>query len=407
MIGIDVCSISRFHNMNNLDSFLKKYFTTREIEYIGEGKSKYEHIASIFSLKEAFVKALGTGFGQINPIDVEIIHNFSKKPNIILHNHNIASLNNIECSVTHDGGVAIAVVVIEALIKDYCKNLDEYKILLKNRDIYGHKGTFGKVGIVGGSVGMCGSVYLSAKSALRSGSGLVYNICPKSISEILQIKSVENIILPVDDFSNGHFVSKSIDEILDKIKNLDALAIGPGMSKNSDNIIILKEIIKNFSNPIVIDADALVSFKYLLKEFSNRNNIVLTPHASEFSNLSGYNIDYINNNRNESSKRFLNENQLNLILVLKGKGTIVRNKNNFYINNTGNDGMATAGSGDCLTGIILSLLGQKIDAFNCAKLGVFIHGLAADIASTYVGKDSLIASDIIKYLPCAIKQIRR
>lgn len=179
------------------------------------------------------------------------------------------------------------------------------------------------------------------------------------------------------------------------------------MSKNSDNIIILKEIIKNFSNPIVIDADALVSFKYLLKEFSNRNNIVLTPHASEFSNLSGYNIDYINNNRNESSERFLKENQLNSILVLKGKGTIVRNKNNFYINNTGNDGMATAGSGDCLTGIILSLLGQKIDAFNCAKLGVFIHGLAADIASIYVGKDSLIASDIIKYLPYAIKQIRR
>lgn len=406
MIGIDICNISRFTSMNNLDSFLKKYFTKKEIEYIGDKNSKYEHIASIFSLKEAFVKALGTGFGEIKPIDVEILHDFSKKPYIVLHNHDIPFLKNVECSVSHDGMMAVGVVNIYFLNIPNIKNIDEYRHLLKKRNLYSHKGDFGKVCVIGGSTGMCGSVYLSAISALRTGSGLVYNISPKSICDILQIKSTENIIIPVDDFSKGHFIFENIDFILEKIKNFDALAIGPGMGKYKENKVILENILKNFLKPIVIDADCLFYFKDLINDFSKRDNIVLTPHAFEFSNLSDYDLNFINENRKESLDKFINENNLNLTVVLKGKDTIIKNKNNFHVNLSGNDGMATAGSGDCLTGIILSLLGQGINTFNATKLGVFIHGLSGDIASSYIGKDSLIASDIVKYLPEAIRYIR-
>lgn len=406
MIGIDICSISRFYNMKNLDNFLNKYFTSREIEYIGNKNSKYEHIAAIFSLKEAFVKALGTGFGEIKPIDVEILHDFFKKPYIVLHNHDIPFLKNIECSVSHDGGLAVAVVNIYFLNLPNIKNINDYRILFKKRDLYAHKGNFGKVCVIGGSVGMCGSVYLSSISALKTGSGLVYNIVPKSISDILQIKSIENIIIPVDDFSKGHFVLDNISFILEKIKNFDALAIGPGMGKYKENKLILENILKNFLKPIVIDADCLFYFKDLICNFSKRDNIILTPHTFEFSNLSGYDLNFINENRKDSVDKFIDENNLNLTVVLKGKNTIIKNKNNFHINESGNDGMATAGSGDSLTGIILSLLGQGIDTFSAAKLGVFIHGLSGDIASYYVGKDSLIASDIVKYLQEAIKYVR-
>lgn len=406
MIGIDICNVSRFSNMNNLDMFLKKYFTKNEIEYVGNGKNKYEHIAGIFSLKEAFVKAIGTGFGNIRPIDVEVVHNLSGKPNILFNGSINKNIRRIDCSISHDGGFAVAVVHIEISNQNIELNFSEYKKIFKERDLNGHKGTFGKVGIIGGSVGMSGSVYLCAKSALRCGSGLVYNVCPKSISEILQLKSIENIILPVEDLGKGRFTLEYLDYLIDYLKLFDSIAIGCGLGKDDCNSIILERIIDNFTGSIVIDADAIFYYKNLVEKFSYRDNIILTPHSYEFSALSGLDIDYINKNREASINKFLNLTNSNNIIVLKGKNTIIKNKNKSYINNTGNDGMATAGSGDCLTGIIISLLGQGIEVYDSAKLGVYLHGLAGDIAVSDIGKDSLIASDIVKYLSEAIKIVR-
>lgn len=406
MIGIDICSISRFSNMKNLDKFLEKYFTIREIEYISNTGYRDETIAGIFSLKEAFVKAIGTGFGTILPIDVEVIHNFSGKPELNVFNTIESKIDEIFCSVSHDGDFAIAVVDIK-LFKDSIdsEKFLEYKNLMINRDENGHKGTFGKVGIVGGSIGMCGSVDLCAKSALRTGSGLVYNICPNSISNILQIKAVENIIFPINDNNEGHFIFENVNEIIEKIENLDAIAIGCGLGRSIENIKILETIIKNFQKPIVIDADAIFFLNDIEKEILNRENVIITPHEAEFSRFSGYDLSYIKDNRLESLINFY-EQDLKYTLVLKGKNTIIKSKENCIINNTGNCGMATAGSGDCLTGIILSLLGQGLETFNSAKLGVFLHGFAGDFAKDELGEDSLIASDIIKFLPKAIKYIR-
>ena len=388
MIGIDICSISRFSNMKNLDKFLKRYFTNEEIDYILKTGNRDETIAGIFSLKEAFVKAIGTGFGNISPIDVEIIHNFSGKPDLIIHNEIIKKIEDLSCSVSHDSDYAIAVVDVKFLnISINIKNALECKNLILNRKDDGHKGDFGKVGIIGGSIGMCGSVDLCAKASLRTGSGLVYNICPNSISDILQIKAVENIVLPISDDNKGCFTFRYIDEIIDKISNLDAIAIGCGLGRNEENAKILEMIVKNFKKPIVIDADAIFFLRNIKAEILNRDNIVITPHEVEFSRFSSYDLKNIKENRLEVVNKFKSDEEI-------------------YINNTGNSGMATAGSGDCLTGIILSLLGQGLSAFNSAKLGVFIHGLAGDFAKEELGEDSLVASDIIKFLPKAIKYIR-
>ncbi len=168
MIGIDICNISRFSDMKNLDKFLERYFTHDENNYILNTGNREETIAGIFSLKEAFVKAIGTGFGSVRPIDVEITHNFSGKPDLIIHNDIVKKIEDISCSVSHDGDYAIAVVEVKLLNIKY-ENIDicEIKKLMPSRKKDGHKGDFGKVGIVGGSIGMSGSVDLCAKSLMK------------------------------------------------------------------------------------------------------------------------------------------------------------------------------------------------------------------------------------------------
>ena len=141
MIGIDICNISRFSKMKNLDNFLKRYFTVEENEYIIKTGKRDETIAGIFSLKEAFVKAIGTGFGSISPIDVEIIHNFSGKPDLIIHNDIIKKIEQISCSISHDSEYAIAVVDVKFFnLAIDTKNILDYKNLMINRKVDGHKG---------------------------------------------------------------------------------------------------------------------------------------------------------------------------------------------------------------------------------------------------------------------------
>lgn len=141
--------------------------------------------------------------------------------------------------------------------------------MLKDRKVDGHKGDFGKVGIIGGSQGMCGSVILSAKASLRTGSGLVYNFCKKDIFDIMQIKSLENIVVP-------------IEKLKDKVLDLDAIAIGMGMGRGYENLWIIEYLVENLKKPIIIDADAIYLSKNIKQKIYERDNIILTPHVKEF-----------------------------------------------------------------------------------------------------------------------------
>lgn len=394
MIGIDIVDIKKFKKKLEKKDFASKIFTDNEFHYSKSKANSLQTFAGIFAGKEAIIKAYNFNLAYILRKKIEIKH-VDNIPIVFIN----GKKTNAELSISHDGNYAIAVCK---------KNEPNFKInkdiqkLLKNRPSDGHKGDFGKVAIIGGQKGMAGSVFLSSNASLRSGAGVSYVICPSSISNILQIKYTECIIEEVD--CDYFYYEKEIAEkILSLIKNKNALAIGPGMGKGENLDKLIEIIIKNFDRNIVIDADGINALKENIDIIDKKHNLVLTPHEMEFSRISNLPLDFIKNNREKVAKDFAKKHSI--VLVLKGKNTIVTDGYKLYINDSGNSGMATAGSGDVLTGIILSNL-SNMEAFDAAVLSVYIHGLAGDIYALKNCEDSLIASDIIKNLPKAYKLMR-
>lgn len=282
--------------------------------------------------------------------------------------------------------------VNELIFKNHLTDISTVKALLPERKNNSHKGDFGKVGIVGGSLGMSGSVCLSANAALRCGAGLVYVFVPDEIFDIVSAKLTEAVI-----------VKES--EIVKYFDKLDSIAVGMGYSRDLKKKHIIKQIAQNFNGPVVFDAGAIGYFSKNTELLKNKKcSAVLTPHPGEFSYLTGMSIDEIASNRMFLTTKYSKE--LNSTLLLKGASTLVGGSDGtLRINPTGNSGMATAGSGDVLSGIIAALLGVGISTFDAASTGAFIHGLAGDIAAHQKTCYSLIASDIIEYLPEAFKKI--
>ncbi|QSX06531.1 NAD(P)H-hydrate dehydratase [Sedimentibacter sp. zth1] len=283
--------------------------------------------------------------------------------------------------------------------------LDECKKYIKPRALETHKGTYGKIGIIAGSVGMTGSVCMSSQATLRTGSGLVYTIIPSCILNLVSIKLTECIIKPVHDQNNNeHFKIQNIDEIMDYINDLDCLVLGPGIRVNEDTKQIVKHILVNYNKPIILDADGLNCIGENIEVlYKRKEKTILTPHPKEFERLlENTNINF--NDRIKTSLEF--SNKYGVVTVLKGYHTVISNeKGEYYINPTGNPGMATAGSGDVLSGIIASLVGQKINLFEASCCGTFIHGISGDLAAKDKGEYGLIATDIIENIPYAIKAI--
>lgn len=396
-VGIDICQVKRIEEVSN-EKFINRILTDKEIaQYNSKNKMKSVYLAGRFAAKEAVSKALGTGIGKIGFKDIEILNYDSGEPFVKLFGKGKKLWfekfsDEPEISISHEDEYAIAVVTGKP--KENKFNLNQ-PYALKHRDHNGHKGSFGKVGIIAGSKGMVGSVYLSSMAALRTGSGLVYTGVCEEIFEIMQIKCIENIIKLID--------FKDETSLKYFFENLDALGIGPGLS----NLMTAKEleyILKSFSKPIVIDADGLNTISKDLKILSKNKNLILTPHEGEFSRLLNLPISEISSNREVLAKKFAKEHSV--ILVLKGANTIVTDGDEVYINKSGTSGLATAGSGDVLTGIITSLLGQGYEKFKAASLGVYIHGLCGNFLETNLGTDGIIASDILNEIPRVIKALR-
>jgi len=269
---------------------------------------------------------------------------------------------------------------------------------LKPRAADAHKGDFGKVCIIAGSVGMSGAAALAGRAALRSGAGLVRVATPKSVLSI--VASIEpsftTISLPED--SLGRMSAKAIDRILQIVTENDAVAFGPGVGTSAAIRSILETLLQQPKLKLIIDADGLNNLA------SARNwpdglkaELILTPHPGEMKRLwSGLFREPLAAERQQQAVRMAE--RTGAVIVLKGAGTVVTDGQRVYINKTGNPGMATAGSGDVLTGAITALVGQGLSNFDAAVLGVYIHGLAGDIAAQKVGAVSLMATDIIRML---------
>lgn len=281
----------------------------------------------------------------------------------------------------------------------------EFQKHFRPRPRVSHKGDYGRIFVVAGSLGMSGACYLTSAAALRAGAGLVTVGVPKSLLLPLTRKMTEAMMKGLPETKEGSLASAAEKPVGVCLKTQDVLAMGPGLSQNSETQTVIRNIILASNKPMVIDADGLNAFKgkpNLLRKF--RASAILTPHPNEFVRLFGGSVP--NTEADRKKKAAEAARKFKVILVLKGHHTVVASpKGAIYVNATGNPGMATAGSGDVLTGVIAAMLGQKIEPFRAACFGVYLQGVAGDLAAKEKGEASLVASDIIDSIPKAFQRI--
>jgi hydroxyethylthiazole kinase-like uncharacterized protein yjeF len=291
-------------------------------------------------------------------------------------------------------------------MNDFEKYSPDFSNLLPERKRDAYKNQCGKVGIIAGSSSMLGAAVLTALATLRAGSGLVYLMTVSDAMANINVVYPEIIVLPLPSEKGSLTVDSLliIEQYIEEYK-FDSLAIGPGLGRE----LCAEQLIRRFVDLCmqkellcVVDADALNAIKDDQLRDYVKTCLVLTPHPGEFMRL----FDKRVSSDNEDRIRIVQEviTNLNQVLVLKGHNTIVADRSRIYFNETGNSGMATAGAGDVLTGIIASFIGQGLLLFESSVLGVYLHGLAGDKAYDKLG-NSLLATDIIDYLPEAIMEI--
>ncbi len=284
-------------------------------------------------------------------------------------------------------------------------NLIETIPRLKPRAVDAHKGDFGKVCIIAGSIGMSGAAALAGRSALRAGAGLVRVATPKSVLPVVASIEPSFTTIPLPEDNSGRISAKAINIILEAVVQNDALAFGPGIGTSGGLRSILEILLEQDDLKLVVDADGLNNLAGI-KDWPGKckAKMILTPHPGEMKRLwSGLYRELLPDGRQQQAAQLAQ--QTKNVVVLKGAGTVVTDSEKVYINKTGNPGMATAGSGDVLTGVITALLGQGLSDFDAAVLGVYVHGLAGDIAAEKLGQVGMITTDIIDALPEAFMKI--
>lgn len=272
---------------------------------------------------------------------------------------------------------------------------NEVKPIVKPRSRFSHKGNYGHGLLIAGSYGKMGAAVLSSKACLRTGIGLLTTHIPSSAVNILQT-AIPEAMLSIDN--NENFCSE-----VKHLEKYNTIGIGPGLGTENPTQLALKLLLQNTSNPMVLDADALniLSENKTWLAFLPKNSII-TPHPKEFERLAGKSY----NSLEKLEKQKAISVKFNIYIVLKGSYTSISTPNGkLYFNSTGNPGMATAGSGDVLTGVILSLLAQNYSPEEACILGVYLHGLAGDFAAMKKGFEAMIAGDIVENLADAFIEL--
>ncbi len=277
---------------------------------------------------------------------------------------------------------------------------------LPERDNDAHKVAVGRTLIIAGSRGMTGAGVLSSMAALRGGAGLVTWAVPAVLADIAEIKCTEVITWPIPSTESGQASIDSRDHLSEASHESDAVVLGPGMGVTGETGELLRLLIPEIHAPLLLDAGALTAIGTNIKPITKRRHpTVLTPHVGEMARLTGLKNDDVCHNKENVAKDYAKKSRA--IVLLKGKKTIVTDGEKIYFNNSGNPGMATAGSGDVLSGLIVSLMAQGVDIFSATCLGAYLHGKAGDIAKKKFGEHGLIASDILDAIPEAYLKYRK
>jgi NAD(P)H-hydrate epimerase len=272
---------------------------------------------------------------------------------------------------------------------------------LARRAADSNKGNYGKILVVAGSRGMSGAAVLSGSGALRGGAGLVTVAVPEEILPIVASSNPCYLTAPLPQDKEGKLVSSA--RINELTQANDVAAIGPGLGRSAAIAKLIADLLQSIRTPVVLDADGINAWAAQIDSLKDHAApLILTPHPGEFARLIGCDVSNVQARRKELAVEFAQK--YDVVLVLKGHGTVVTDGRRLFVNQTGNPGMATGGTGDVLTGLIAALLGQGLEPFAAAQLGTHLHGLAGDLAKMELGEASLIASDLLNYLPHAFRQ---
>ena len=269
-----------------------------------------------------------------------------------------------------------------------------------------HKGRFGHVLVLAGSTGYLGAARLAARAALVSGAGLVTLGVPRTLWPIAAAKLTACMTRPFKDVGGGAFALGGLGEILDFAQRSTVVALGPGIGTHPSTVRLVQALVRTLPKSLVLDADGL-------NALAGRADVleaapaprVLTPHPGEMSRLAGRPTAEVQADREGIARDFARRH--GVVLTLKGHATVVTDGDRLFVNSTGNPGMASGGAGDVLTGMVAALMGQGLEPFEAAALGVHAHGLAGDIAAARLGQLSLEATALLDAIPEAFQQLQR
>ena len=418
--GIDIVKISRLEKFP-LEKFAQKILSEEE-QALPQAKN-ISSMAASFAAKEAFSKALGTGIRGFELKDVSVIRNSLGKPYLKFSSALKAKLDAMgvvcaDVTISHEKEYAVAVVnlefdrkkrnydcAIEVFEEKHCSNAitpDFVRSVIPVRKKDMHKGDCGRCFIVAGSTGLSGAAILASRSCVRSGAGLVTLGCPRGLNTVFETSLTEVMTLPLED-CDGAILPSCADKVAAFSKKSDCVLYGPGLSVTEGTEYVLKNLISEYDKTLVIDADGINSLSRnidILKK--HKAEVILTPHPGEFSRLTGLSVEQILSDTERYASEF--SAKYGVVTVLKSHKTVVALPDGkVWVNIMGNPGMATGGSGDVLAGVISAFVSQGFGCANSALAGVYIHSLAADMASVDKGEYGLLPSDVVEYLPYAIK----
>ncbi|MDH5348799.1 MAG: NAD(P)H-hydrate dehydratase, partial [Nitrospira sp.] len=277
---------------------------------------------------------------------------------------------------------------------------------LPTRRSSSHKGTFGHAGIIAGSVGKTGAAALAARAALRVGAGLVTVAIPSSVNDVLEAKLMEAMTAPMPETKARTLARTALDRLVSFMAARTAIAIGPGLSTAPETVELIQALTKQLDRPAVFDADALNALTGRTALLAScKTPPIITPHPGEMARLEpDATPETVNSDRIGIATRFARER--GLFVVLKGARTVVaRPDGAVAICPTGNPGMATAGTGDALTGMMVGLLAQGLSSWEAACAATYLHGMAGDLAAASKGEAGMIASDLVEQIPSALKHV--
>jgi hydroxyethylthiazole kinase-like uncharacterized protein yjeF len=403
-IGVDAVSVDRIALAvrRSGPGFLAKVYTPAEVAYCA-GNS--ERLAGRWAAKEAVIKCFdGTGI-CFPRRRIEVLPGRSGAPRVrLLGNDHGAQL---EVSITHHSALAVATAHLE--MPEVAANLlpAPEAVVLPNRPVDAHKGTFGTVVVLAGSLGFTGAAYLASTAAARTGAGLVRLLVANTIYPILAAKCTEVMATPVQEVAPGAVGHAAYDLVMRQLATAEAGIIGPGLGRDGSTWRLVLDLAQHAKCPLVLDADALNALSDAPRSKGKvGKNRVLTPHPGEMARLTGKTVEAIAADRPGAVRKAAKE--WGAVVVLKGARTLVAHPDGRFSEDPHEvPALATGGTGDVLSGIIGGLMAQGSDPYAAAVTGVYIHAAAGRRISQRLGDSGLLASDLLLEIPLVMNVLRQ